>query len=109
MNKISEETKTLIMGAVILLILVAVGFVFSKLLVELWFCAFKFLVKKEMVLLAIIVLELPGIMFGGLVVFMTYEYKRVKRCKEVLEFLNENEKLECEIAKESVNSEQIQE
>ena len=68
MNKISEETKTLIMGAVILLILVAVGFVFSKLLVELWFCAFKFLVKKKMVNLAIIVLELPGMMLGGLVV-----------------------------------------
>lgn len=107
--KIKEHTKSLIIGAFILLILVAIGFIFSKVLVELWFCAFKFLVKKKMVNLAIIVLELPGMMFGGLVVFMTYEYKRVKRCKEVLEFLNENEKLECEIEKESVNSEQIQE
>ena len=67
MKRFNEQTKTLIIGAVILLILVAVGFIFSKVLVELWFCAFKFLVKKEMVLLAIIVLELPGMMFGGLV------------------------------------------
>ena len=66
--KIKEHTKSLIIGAFILLILVAIGFIFSKVLVELWFCAFKFLVKKEMVLLAIIVLELPGMMLGGLVV-----------------------------------------
>jgi len=65
--KIKEHTKSLIIGAFILLILVAAGFIFSKVLVELWFCAFKILVKKEMIILAIIVLQLPGMMFGGLV------------------------------------------
>ena len=66
MKKISEETKSLIIGAFILLILVAIGFVFSKVLVELWFCKFKFLVKKGMIFPAVIVLWLPGIMFGSL-------------------------------------------
>ena len=66
MKKISEETISLIIGTIILLILVATGFVFSKFLVELWFCTFKFLVKKGMIFPAVIVLWLPGIMFGSL-------------------------------------------
>ncbi|MBQ6894852.1 MAG: hypothetical protein IJN40_05110 [Clostridia bacterium] len=109
MKKIIKKLKSLIKKSIIAVITLVIGVILGNVLAEIWDLIFVSLMKKDAYFLASIVLWFPGILLGGVVGFMTYEHKKIKRRKEFYKFLNEAEKLECEIAKESVNSEQIQE
>ena len=110
MKNFIKKLKTLIKKSIIAVITLVIGVILGNVLAEIWDLIFVSLMKKDAYFLASIVLWFPGILLGGIVGIMTYEHKKIKKHrKEFYKFLNEAEKLECEIAKESVNSEQIQE
>lgn len=96
-----KKLKTLIKKSIIAVITLVIGVILGNVLAEIWEFILVSLIKKDAYFLASIVSWFPGILLGGIVGIMTYEHKKVKRRMEFYKFLNEAEKLECEIAKET--------